>query len=142
MRKSSLRLVSPKRENGQSRRRGCPNAVLRPREHLTEREVEKLIERRQEQPARPAGRRPAPAGLPARAYVRPKSAGCIGADVEFAERHRASAPRQGRRGERASTQSTTNCGCYGLLKRECKVALRVLHRARRTFYRRRSSKAC
>src|SRR4029450_13983992 len=47
MAKSSLRLVSPATENRTversmpSRR---PNSELRPREHLTEREVEKLIE--------------------------------------------------------------------------------------------------
>ena len=45
MAKAHLKLVSPAKDNrtvATPRRR--PNAELRPREHLTEREVEKLIE--------------------------------------------------------------------------------------------------
>jgi integrase len=41
---STLRLVPPTKENRTVRPRRRPNSELRPREHLTEREVEKLIE--------------------------------------------------------------------------------------------------
>ena len=42
--KSNLRLVAPIKENRTVTPRRRPNSELRPREHLTEREVEKLIE--------------------------------------------------------------------------------------------------
>src|SRR6476646_3745256 len=42
--KSTLRLVSPTNENRTVTPRRRPNAELRTREHLTEREVERLIE--------------------------------------------------------------------------------------------------
>jgi hypothetical protein len=42
--KSKLRLVSPTNENRTVTPRRRPNAELRTREHLTEREVERLIE--------------------------------------------------------------------------------------------------
>ena len=44
MAKSTLRLVSPAKVNRTVTPKRRPNAELRPREHLTEREVEKLIE--------------------------------------------------------------------------------------------------
>ena len=44
MGKANLRLVVPAKENRTVTPRRRPNAELRPREHLTEREVEKLIE--------------------------------------------------------------------------------------------------
>ncbi|MGA7739311.1 MAG: hypothetical protein WCB22_28315, partial [Pseudolabrys sp.] len=44
MAKTGLKLVSPARVNRTVTPIRRPNAELRPREHLTEREVEKLIE--------------------------------------------------------------------------------------------------
>ena len=44
MAKTSLKLVPPAREKRTVAPVRRPNAELRPREHLTEREVEKLIE--------------------------------------------------------------------------------------------------
>ena len=44
MRKSNLRLVSPAKEIRTVMPTRRPNSELRPREHLTQREVEKLIE--------------------------------------------------------------------------------------------------
>ena len=44
MTKTALKLVSPATEKRTVTPRRRPNAELRPREHLTEREVEKLIE--------------------------------------------------------------------------------------------------
>jgi integrase len=44
MTNTALKLVSPAKENRTVTPRRRPNAELRPREHLTEREVEKLIE--------------------------------------------------------------------------------------------------
>jgi integrase len=44
MGKTHLRLVSPRKVNRTVTPRRRPNTELRPREHLTEREVEKLIE--------------------------------------------------------------------------------------------------
>ena len=44
MSKSNLRLVSPTKEIRTVMPTRRPNSELRPREHLTEREVEKLIE--------------------------------------------------------------------------------------------------
>ena len=44
MTKTNLKLVSPAREKRTVAPGRRPNAELRPREHLTEREVEKLIE--------------------------------------------------------------------------------------------------
>lgn len=43
MRKTNLKLVVPGKVNRTVTPRRRPNAELRPREHLTEREVEKLI---------------------------------------------------------------------------------------------------
>ena len=44
MTKANLKLVSPAKENRTVIPLRRPNAELRPREHLTEREVEKVIE--------------------------------------------------------------------------------------------------
>jgi len=53
--KSKLRLVSPTNENRTVAPRRRPNAELRTREHLTEREVERLIEAAKAQPPRTSG---------------------------------------------------------------------------------------
>jgi hypothetical protein len=71
MSKTTLRLVSPTKEIRPVMPRRRPNSELRPREHLTEREVEKLIAAAKDNrhghrdatmilvtlPARPAGQR-------------------------------------------------------------------------------------
>ena len=103
MAKTRLKLVSPatvKRTVAPLRRR--PNAELRPREHLTEREVEKLIEATK---GNRWGQRDCTMilpGLQAWPHGPSEVCGLQWTDVEFEVRHSAPAQSQGRGNSNAS----------------------------------------
>src|SRR6476660_3637239 len=130
MSKSALRLVSPATENRTversmpSRR---PNADIRPREHLTEREVEKLIAAAR---GNRWGQRDATMILIAFRHGLRASELCElqWSDVEFETRQPASAPSQGRDNRHAPSARRRTAGVAGFEARG-QVALCLRDRA-------------